>query len=724
MRYQLDKQTIMGELRRDRLFFDYSEQQLSADLEQLIRWKNLTAIQDPRKVRTVADFQNKQYQYMMSQAALEIERMTMTPENLYAHTQQTQLDSGIQQLKSMEGTAAKKEWKLRESKQTVQDCDRAFQADLRLLDDTNRTLMLGQEHDAFRRSLSGEQALRGALRSRKTLLGTGLDSIRTLRQAQERYDQAEQALDLAKAQEEKAEAEVRSAQRIQELEDLIQKSDQDEREADKQYVELHTRLSALEADVRRRSEELTSAVLTEMALEAYFKEELQLGLVEEAAAFDQEDLPRFARQTGSLIQAADRERTPEKVGEALNNNYQSHKNELLKYSPRIHLVFDPPEQPGMLRQRYLITLQKDGREMNLYQFIEALQADIDLTESVLEENDRRLFEDILLETISHKLRRRINESQKWCEDMTALMGTLNTSMGLRFSLDWKPRKAEKAEELDIAKLVSLLNKDRLLLTRQDSELVSGHFRAKVRAARETAVEQGMPANYADLIRSVLDYRTWYEFRLFYQHSGESKKELTNSAFSKFSGGEKAMAMYVPLFASVSAQYRKASESCPKLLALDEAFAGVDDQNIGAMFELVGTLDFDYIMNSQALWGCYPSVKCLNIVELHRPGNASFVTLLRYFWDGSVRVLREDGNGWNRSGQRLRTGAAAWSPEKWSGISPVPSPTCARQSGPWTRWKRRQMPRFVWPYSARRPPPTPTLWTATPFAVSCSCICWP
>ena len=143
MRYQLDKQTIMGELRRDRLFFDYSEQQLSADLEQLIRWKNLTAIQDPRKVRTVADFQNKQYQYMMSQAALEIERMTMTPENLYAHTQQTQLDSGIQQLKSMEDTAAKKEWKLRESKQTVQDCDRAFQADLRLLDDTNRTLMLG-----------------------------------------------------------------------------------------------------------------------------------------------------------------------------------------------------------------------------------------------------------------------------------------------------------------------------------------------------------------------------------------------------------------------------------------------------------------------------------------------------------------------------------------------------------------------------------------------------
>lgn len=86
MHYQLDKQTIMGELRQDRLFSTYTDQQLAQDLDQLIKWKNLTAIQDPRKVRTVADFQNKQYQYMMSQAALEIERMTITLENLYTHT--------------------------------------------------------------------------------------------------------------------------------------------------------------------------------------------------------------------------------------------------------------------------------------------------------------------------------------------------------------------------------------------------------------------------------------------------------------------------------------------------------------------------------------------------------------------------------------------------------------------------------------------------------------
>ena len=55
--------------------------------------------------------------------------------------------------------------------------------------------------------------------------------------------------------------------------------------------------------------------------------------------------------------------------------------------------------------------------------------------------------------------------------------------------------------------------------------------------------------------------------------------------------------------------------------------GVDERNISAMFELVGVLDFEYIMNSQALWGCYANVKSLDIAELHRPGNASVVTIL-------------------------------------------------------------------------------------------------
>lgn len=102
-----------------------------------------------------------------------------------------------------------------------------------------------------------------------------------------------------------------------------------------------------------------------------------------------------------------------------------------------------------------------------------------------------------------------------------------------------------------------------------------------------------------------------------------------------------MAMYVPLFAAVSAQYQKSKAAdYPRIIALDEAFAGVDDKNISSMFQLVETLDFDYIMNSQAIWGCYETVPALRISELHRPADARFVTVIHYTWNGHERILNE------------------------------------------------------------------------------------
>ena len=172
------------------------------------------------------------------------------------------------------------------------------------------------------------------------------------------------------------------------------------------------------------------------------------------------------------------------------------------------------------------------------------------------------------------------------------------------------------------------------MTYEDIQKVSDHFRSKIQMAKQIAKENGEAVNYADMVRDALDYRKWFEFRMNFYRGDEPKKELTNSAFNKFSGGEKAMAMYVPLFAAVNAQYKKSDvPDHPRLIALDEAFAGVDDKNISTMFELVQRLDFDYIMNSQALWGCYDTVKALKIAELLRPANSDVVTVINYHWNG-------------------------------------------------------------------------------------------
>lgn len=97
-----------------------------------------------------------------------------------------------------------------------------------------------------------------------------------------------------------------------------------------------------------------------------------------------------------------------------------------------------------------------------------------------------------------------------------------------------------------------------------------------------------------------------------------------------------MAMYVPLFSAVAAKFESANEDAPLLIALDEAFAGVDEKNINNMFDLIKKFKFDYIMNSQVLWGDYPSVPSLAIYELFRPENAHFVTVIAYEWNGHTK----------------------------------------------------------------------------------------
>lgn len=122
--------------------------------------------------------------------------------------------------------------------------------------------------------------------------------------------------------------------------------------------------------------------------------------------------------------------------------------------------------------------------------------------------------------------------------------------------------------------------------------------------------------------------------------GESRKELTNNAFDKFSGGEKALSIHVPLLAALCAKYQSAANFAPRIIALDEAFAGVDENNIENMFDLIEKLEFDYIMNSQVLWGDYKTVPGLCIYELLRENNQPSVLKVKYIWNGYKKVLVE------------------------------------------------------------------------------------
>ena len=317
------------------------------------------------------------------------------------------------------------------------------------------------------------------------------------------------------------------------------------------------------------------------------------------------------------------------------NDYQLMQTELFGELDEFARKGDPAAKRMDILARY------QGVKIPFSKLLDHLEEEIAELVELIKDGDRELFEDILANTVSRKIRGKINSSNTWVDKMNALMGAMNTSSGLKLSLRWRSKTAETEDQLDTKELVELLKKDYRLMREDEAAKLSLHFRSKVEEARRHAKDSEGMVSFYQVMKETLDYRKWFEFQLFSQKSGERQKELTNSVFGTFSGGEKAMSMYVPLFSAVVAKYQGGRADAPRLISLDEAFAGVDNKNIRDMFRLMTEFQFDFIINSQVLWGDCDTLDALAIYQLLRPENAKFVTVMPYLWNGKAKEMVDD-----------------------------------------------------------------------------------
>lgn len=302
------------------------------------------------------------------------------------------------------------------------------------------------------------------------------------------------------------------------------------------------------------------------------------------------------------------------------------------------------DQFNSLKSKRSIRISYQGSQTNPAFLKEELTTLYNEQKRHLDEQDRKLYEDIMLNTIGTILRQRIKRAHNWVKDMDKIMSERDNSSGLVFSIQWKAKTAESEDELDTKELVSLLERDSKYLHEEDLTKITKHFQSRIARAKELISLRNEGSTLHQVLKEVLDYRKWFSFVLSYKRANEPvKRELTNNAFFQFSGGEKAMGMYIPLFTAAYSRYKEASDSAPYIISLDEAFAGVDEKNIRDMFEVVEQLGFNYIMNSQALWGDYDTVPALSIADLLRPKNADYVTVMRYRWDGRRRTSLDVSN---------------------------------------------------------------------------------
>ncbi|HZK24780.1 MAG TPA: TIGR02680 family protein [Oscillospiraceae bacterium] len=384
---------------------------------------------------------------------------------------------------------------------------------------------------------------------------------------------------------------------------------------------------------------------------------LQLTPEEEFLTLQDNDALKLAikikQKIGHLLAESERE----KVTESLNQSFYQEQGVLVEYRPNLDAILEleipsehflvtsaddhigiKVEQLARVSRRIQLMLEYGGKRVSPYFVQKEMDKDIELQQIILSEKDRQLYEDIIVHSVGRLIRSRIYRAEKWVKQIDKLMADRDTSSGLTFSLKWKPRTAESEDELDTQDLVEILRRDSHLLSENDLDKVTRHFRSQIERAKESMVEKGYGETLHQVIKEMLDYRRWFSFTLYYRKEGEAKKELTNHVFFTFSGGEKAMAMYIPLFSAAYSRYLEARDDAPFIISLDEAFAGVDERNIRDMFDLVEKLNFNYIMNSQALWGDYDTVPALSIHELIRPQNAPYVSVIRYYWNGQVRRM--------------------------------------------------------------------------------------
>ncbi|WP_070121728.1 TIGR02680 family protein [Bacillus marinisedimentorum] len=442
---------------------------------------------------------------------------------------------------------------------------------------------------------------------------------------------------------------------IREVQDKLGWIEKELSEANRRLPQLETTWSHQQKDLEEKEHELKfwkqMRSAWEEALGAEYHRGLTAGLPEEDKV---ETIARTVEKAyGELLKEKEKSQTDAR----LTSEFYDKQTDLMEYRMRDYTKSHPvPEWMKQVSEdrfmpfidqwkqktsRRFIELDLRGQQVNPYAVQKNLQDDYARQESYLDEQDKELYEEILFKSVGSKLRSRIRRAESWTQKMNSLMESRDSSSGLTFSIKWRPRTADTEEEMDTKDLVHILKQDAQLLKEQDLERITSHFRSKISKAKQWIEEKGEGHTLLQVLKEVLDYRKWFSFVLSYQRTNEPKRELTNNKFYTFSGGEKAMAMYIPLFTACYSRYQEAAGTAPYIISLDEAFAGVDENNIREMFEIVEHLGFDYIMNSQVLWGDYDTISTLSICELIRPKNADFVSVLRYQWDGYKMNLQAD-----------------------------------------------------------------------------------
>ncbi|MGH3001736.1 MAG: SbcC/MukB-like Walker B domain-containing protein, partial [Gaiellaceae bacterium] len=288
----------------------------------------------------------------------------------------------------------------------------------------------------------------------------------------------------------------------------------------------------------------------------------------------------------------------------------------------------------------IVRIRDGARTLTVPELERRLDEEIEQRERILTAEQRRIFHDTLLEEIAEHLRERIERVRALVEDMNATLAQCPTGSGKTVQLEWA---AIDEGDADLRAMTRLLRRSVATLGEAERAPLIEFFRDRIQRARERTAIDGAAgeAGAAAHLRSAFDYRDWFAFTLYEVKDGQRVK-LTPKRHALGSGGEQAVLVHMPLFAAAAALYASSRDGrAPRLVMLDEALSGIDDETREKVLGVLVALDLDVVMTSHELWGTYRTVPALSIYQLHRENGVFGVATEHFLWDGeSLRELEQ------------------------------------------------------------------------------------
>jgi uncharacterized protein (TIGR02680 family) len=272
-----------------------------------------------------------------------------------------------------------------------------------------------------------------------------------------------------------------------------------------------------------------------------------------------------------------------------------------------------------------VRIRYGERELAPDELAGSVEESIDVKTRTLSARERQILENYLMADTAGQLAELMVQAVAWVRALNREMGARATSTGMKLRLRWNARPDSPAGFEEVR---SLLLRAGAVWNEAERGVIGAFLQQSIEAERA-----GDPAaGWDEHLRRAFDYRQWHTFKV-------ERSQGTNwmSSSAPASTGERALTLTLPLFAAAASYYSTArNPAAPRLILLDEAFAGIDNEARANAMGLFAQFDLDAVMTSEREWGCYPSVPGLAIVHLGRKEGVNAVHVSRWEWDGTER----------------------------------------------------------------------------------------